>query len=153
MAIDDSQLTRSPNDSGNSQTVAAAVIHRQSKARREGMPSQSGKRTASVGNSQDVKAQVELTNIDDIYQEEATDDRARLTQKDIDDLKAELRRAQDEAKKARIEFEEGRRKLEPEEETSEIPQNLISVNMLFIFHKHLCHSSLHVLNTTIIIAP
>ena len=120
MAIDDSQLVNSPNDSGNSLVMATALVHKEhdpsSKVKKQ-MDSNNNRQQGEAGRD---AVTVESTSIiDEVFGEEAGDDRARLTQKDIDDLKAELRKAQEEAKKARLEADEGKR-LEPVEETGEI---------------------------------
>ena len=122
MAIDDGQLMSSPNDSGSSLVLATAIVHAQPEGK-QGRSASKSKKVSDTNNNEEQeerqggRERVESTNIDDVFGEEAGDDRTKLTQKDIDDLKAELRKAQEEAKKVRIEAEEGRDTLGPINET------------------------------------
>lgn len=114
MAIDDSQLMSSPNTSGNSRIIATAIVHSQPK--KEQLKDHIDLNNNGQQGAKKIDS-IESENSDDAFEdEEANDDRAKLTQKDIDDLKSELKKAQEEVRKARLEAEEEKQKLEPIQE-------------------------------------
>ena len=122
MAIDDNELMGSPNDSGNSRVLATALVHKEHESRRhsaKGKKANDSNNNEGKENSEKGGSVTEATNVDELLGEE-DDDRTRLTQQDIDDLKAELRRAQEEVKKARLEAGEGN-SLAQSEGTGELP--------------------------------
>jgi len=108
MAIDDNELMGSPNDSGNSRVLATALVHKEHEGRRHSAKAKKANDSNNNRKENDEKraSVTEATNVDDLLGEE-DDDRTRLTQQDIDDLKAELRRAQEEVKQARLGAGEG----------------------------------------------
>ena len=141
MAIDDSQLMRSPNDSGNSVVLATALVH---KAHESGSHSSQSKGT-NQNDSNNNRRQggidggsgaLESTNIDDLLEGDADVNSAMLTQKDIDDLKAELKMAQEEVRKVRLEADKGK-SIEPSKEAGKKFRD--SWNCCC----HFCHSSNH----------
>jgi len=108
MAIDDNELMGSPNDSGNSRVLATALVHKEHEGRRHSAKAKKANDSNNNKKENDEKraSVTEATNVDDLLGEE-DDDRTRLTQQDIEDLKAELRRAQEEVKQARLGAGEG----------------------------------------------
>ena len=120
MSIDDAQLSPRTNNSGPSRVIATAMVHSPPQLAKGAAdnPLADSNNNEDRGSSMDKT--VEETVIDDVFNELAPDDRTRLTEKDIEDLKNELREAQKEAEKARMEAEEERKKQSQTQEAGKL---------------------------------
>ena len=122
MLLDEEIPGQEQNVNGSSVVMATAMVHTPHDSKRskkdsvhkkglENMETEknnnNNNNSISARNETIEETLIEQTVLDEeVFQEEVRDDRTRLTEKDIEDLKAELRKAQEEAKKARIEAEE-----------------------------------------------
>eukprot|EP00795_Rhopilema_esculentum_P009303 gene9303-17001_t len=110
MSIDDAQLSPRTNNSGPSRIIATAMVHSPPQLTKGAADNSVADSNNNEGRGSSTEKTVEETVIDDVFDELPPDDRTRLTDKDIEDLKSELRKAQQEAEKARMEAEEERKK-------------------------------------------
>ena len=121
MLLDEEIPGHEQNGNGSSVVMATAMVHaphdskrsKKDSVQKKGLENMETRNNNNNNNSISSRNEsmeetlIEQTVLDEeVFQEEVRDDRARLTEKDIEDLKAELRKAQEEAKKARIEAEE-----------------------------------------------
>lgn len=118
MLIDEEKIGHEQNGNGSSVVMATAMVHAPRDSKRDRKDNAQKKELETKNNNNNISSSsskhetIEETSIEqtildeEVFREEIKDDRTRLTEQDIEDLKTELRKAQEEAKKARIEAEE-----------------------------------------------
>ncbi len=128
MSIDENEIRH--DQSQDKTVVTTAVVHKSSGQQKSSVANKNGdkRRNSDKNNNDDVFVeednQVYSTNIDELMAGNGGD-LTHPSQKDIDELKAELILAQEEARKARKEAEEKRLVLENQGKASGIIRSIL----------------------------